>query len=61
MADLKSIHTDINWVEVTITRLGAGQDTRYQIQAQLPQPALEPVQDRNAKYYRGEYGHLVNR
>ena len=67
MVELNNISHVTNWAHITITRLGMGRDTRYQICSRSPelvsgealpeeiQPALPVVN----KYTRGKYGKLV--
>jgi len=63
MTELKAIPHDINWARTTITRLGEGRHTAYQIapQSEAKQEAeeqQEPLPIAN-KYTGGKYGHHV--
>ena len=64
MRDLGSIPHDISYARITITRLGEGRKTAYQIapQSEAKQESEEqqqrPLPIAN-KFTRGKYGHLV--
>jgi len=60
---LSTISHDINWAHITITRLGEGRNTSYQISPQS-EAMLESEERRQMlpivnKYIRGKYGHIV--
>jgi len=61
MRDLSSIPHDISYARITITRLGEGRKTAYQIalQSEAKQESEEHLPPIANKYTRGEYGHLV--
>ena len=64
MVELNNIPHDTNWAHITITRLGAGRDTRYQISPSEAKSSSEETQQTQLspainKYTGGKYGHLV--
>jgi hypothetical protein len=63
MTDLSTIQHDINWARVTITRLGEGRNTRYQISAQSEAKQEEKVQQQplppESSFTERKYGHIV--
>jgi len=61
MKDLSLIPHDISYARITITRLGEGRKTAYQIapQSEEKQESEEHLPPIANKYTRGEYGHLV--
>jgi len=61
MKDLSLIPHDISYARITITRLGEGRKTAYQIapQSEVKQESEEHLPPIANKYTRGEYGHLV--
>ena len=64
MTVLSTIPHDINWARVTITRLGEGRKTKYQIasQSEAKQESEEGQQQPLPivnKFTRGKYGHIV--
>ena len=63
MTVLSTIPHDINWARVTITRLGEGRKTKYQIASQSEakqesEEGQQPLPIVN-KFTRGKYGHIV--
>ena len=63
MSDLSSIPHDQSYARITITRLGEGRKTAYQVapQSEAKQESKEqqePLPIAN-KYIRGKYGHRV--
>jgi len=62
MRDLSSIPHDISYARITITRLGEGRNSTYQIapQSEAKQESEEQLLPPIAnKYIRGKYGHIV--
>ena len=60
MVELNNISHDTNWAHITITRLGMGRDTRYQIsQSEAKPEEIQPALPVVNKYTRGKYGKLV--
>ena len=67
MTVLSTIPHDINWARVTITRLGEGRNTKYQISPQTIAKAegeqegeelQQPLPIAN-NFIRGKYGHII--
>jgi len=65
MTVLSTIPHDINWARVTITRLGEGRNTRYQISAQSEAKQGEkeqqqplPVVNKNT-FIERKYGRII--
>jgi len=67
MTVLSTIPHDINWARVTITRLGEGRKTKYQISPQTTAKAegeqegeelQQPLPIAN-NFIRGKYGHII--
>ena len=60
MVELNNISHDTNCAHITITRLGMGRDTRYQIsQSEAKPEEIQPALPVVNKYTRGKYGKLV--
>lgn len=63
MTVLSTIPHDINWARVTITRLGEGRNTRYQISAQSEAKQEEKEQQQplppESSFTERKYGHIV--
>ena len=63
MTHLSTIPHNINWARITITRLGEGRKTKYQIASQSEakqesEEGQQPLPIVN-KFTRGKYGHIV--
>ena len=59
MVELNNISHVTNWAHITITRLGMGRDTRYQIsQSEAKPEEIQPALPVVNKYTRGKYGKL---
>jgi len=63
MTALSTIPHDINWARVTITRLGEGRNTRYQISAQSEAKQEEKEQQQplppESSFIERKYGQIA--